>query len=83
MSVLEYALVNYRWVFVVFFLMPLSVLFDIFYHLRNWIIFNLNSAPERHDERVKYVQKQVLYVEAVEIPDFKCRLKLYVYLSSR
>ena len=59
MAILEYILIHYRWVFVIFFLMPLSVLYDAFYYLRNWVIFKMNSAPEKHGERVKEVQRQV------------------------
>ena len=55
---LEYILMHYRWIFVVGFLMPLSVLFDLYFFVRNWLVFKLHSAPEKHDERVKSVQKQ-------------------------
>lgn len=55
----EYVLVHYRWLFVVFFLMPLSVVYDILFYLRNWIIFRMSSAPEMHDEKVRGVQEQV------------------------
>lgn len=55
----EYVLVHYRWLFVVCFLMPLSVTYDVLFYLRNWIIFRMNSAPEKHDEKVRGVQEQV------------------------
>ena len=58
---LEYVLVHYRWVFVVFFLMPLSLLYDLYYAVRNWVVFTINSAPLRHDERVRDVQRQVCH----------------------
>ncbi|XP_046455631.1 delta(24)-sterol reductase-like [Daphnia pulex] len=58
-SWLAYILINYRWVFVCFFLLPLSLVYDIYHLARSWIIFKLNSAPKKHDERVKFVQKQV------------------------
>lgn len=63
---LEYVLIHYRWVFVCFFLLPVSVLYDTFYYLRSHLIFALNTAPEKHHERVAYVQKQVkvLYLES-------------------
>ena len=61
MNALEHILVNYRWVFVVFFLMPLSFIYDIFFFARNFIVFRLRSAPHKHDERVKAIQNQVLY----------------------
>ena len=58
-SWLAYILINYRWVFVCFFLLPLSLVYDVYHLARSWIIFKLNSAPKKHDERVKFVQKQV------------------------
>jgi Delta24-sterol reductase len=59
-SWLAYILINYRWVFVCFFLLPLSLVYDIYHLARSWIIFKLNSAPKKHDERVKFVQQQVI-----------------------
>lgn len=56
---LEYIIIHYRWIFVVFFLMPLSLVYDVFFYLRNWLIFRMNSAPEKHDEKVRDVQQQV------------------------
>jgi len=56
---LEYVLVNYRWVFVVFFLMPVSLVYDLFFYARNWLIFRMNSAPDKHEEKVQQVQQQV------------------------
>ena len=54
----EYIIINYRWIFVCLFLMPLSLIYDVFYFLRNWLVFKMNSAPHRHDEKVKEVQRQ-------------------------
>lgn len=56
---MEVLLIDYRWVLVIFFLLPLSVLHDAFSYARNKIIFKLNSAPKKHDEKVRKVQKQV------------------------
>jgi predicted PilT family ATPase len=58
-KVIEYILINYRWVFVCFFLLPASLLYEIYNYGRNWIIVKLNSAPKLHDRKVKNVQKQV------------------------
>lgn len=41
-----------------FFLMPMSVTYDLFFFVRNMIVFKLNSAPNKHDEKVKNVQIQ-------------------------
>ena len=56
---LEYVLINYRWVFVVFFLMPMSIVYDVYFAIRNRFIFSMNSAPHQHDSKVLAVQKQV------------------------
>jgi predicted PilT family ATPase len=56
---IEHILINYRWVFVCFFLLPASLLYEIYSYGRNWIVVKLNSAPKLHDKKVKNVQKQV------------------------
>lgn len=56
---LEYVIINYRWVFVCLFLLPISVVYDIFMSVRHLVVFRLNSAPKQHDKRVKRVQEQV------------------------
>ena len=56
---LEYIIINYRWIFVCMFLLPLSVFYDAFMYIRAKIVFALNSAPKQHDARVANVQKQV------------------------
>ena len=58
-GLIEHILINYRWVFVIFFLMPISVLYDAAMYVRSYVIFKLNSAPEMHDIKVQDVQKQV------------------------
>lgn len=57
---LEYVIVHYRWLFVCIFLLPLSVVYDVVMYVRAWLTFKLNSAPKQHDQKVKYVQQQVL-----------------------
>lgn len=56
---LEYVVVHQRWIFVCLFLLPLSVLFDVYYYLRAWVIFKMCSAPKQHDQRVRDIQRQV------------------------
>ncbi|KAK2107314.1 hypothetical protein P7K49_016828 [Saguinus oedipus] len=56
---LEFVLIHQRWVFVCLFLLPLSLIFDIYYYVRAWVVFKLNSAPRLHEERVRDIQKQV------------------------
>lgn len=56
---LEFVLIHQRWVFVCLFLLPLSLIFDIYYSLRAWAVFRLSSAPRLHEQRVRHIQKQV------------------------
>lgn len=59
-SWMAYFIINYRWVLVCFFLLPASLVYDVYHLARSWIVFRLNSAPKKHNERVKYVQQQVM-----------------------
>lgn len=63
---LEYVMVHQRWIFVCLFLLPLSVLFDLYYYLRAWLIFKMCSAPKLHDQRVRDIQRQVSRVSVRE-----------------
>ncbi|XP_039743173.1 delta(24)-sterol reductase [Pteropus medius] len=56
---LEFVLIHQRWVFVCLFLLPLSLIFDIYYYMRAWVVFKLSSAPRLHEQRVRDIQKQV------------------------
>ncbi len=55
----EWVMVHHRWFFVVAFLLPLSVIYDVWYSARSWIVFLFNSAPHAHATKVEAVQKQV------------------------
>lgn len=65
---LEAVLVHHRWVFVCFFLMPLSILFDIYYQLRAWAVWRLHSAPRQHGQRVRHIQEQVRLPQSPAVP---------------
>ncbi len=56
---LERLLVEQRWIFVCFFLMPVSVIFELFLKIRNWLVFYMRSAPLLHQQRVDKVIKEV------------------------
>lgn len=58
-TLLEYILINYRWIFVCVFLLPVSFFYDIWNYLRNRVVFLLSSAPKQHLRKVADVQKQV------------------------
>ena len=57
-SITEHVIIHYRWVFVMF-LLPVSLCYDIYSALRSYIVFKMNSAPTKHLEKVKEVQRQV------------------------
>ena len=50
---------NHRGIIVVLLVLPLSLVFGAFIRLRQWIMKCLYSAPQKHDERVANIQKQV------------------------
>lgn len=56
--ILFWVLINNRWIFVLF-LLPISVVYNFYFYFRNWLVFKLNSAPNKHDEKVRNVQSQV------------------------
>lgn len=60
---MEILLVDYRWLIVCFFLLPMSFLYNLWFYVRNAIIFHLNSAPRAHDTKVKKIQQQVISTE--------------------
>lgn len=57
---MEILMIDYRWVFVCFFLLPMSFVYNLWFNVRNVIVFYLNSAPQAHDEKVRKVQQQVI-----------------------
>jgi hypothetical protein len=57
--ILEWVLFRFRWIFVILFVLPASLVYDQYFSIRNWIIFKLNSAPKAHDRKVAVIQKQV------------------------
>lgn len=57
---LETLLIDYRWIVVCFILLPISFLYNLWFYVRNVIIFHLNSAPRAHDENVRKIQQQVI-----------------------
>lgn len=57
-GIVEEILVNYRWIFVLF-LLPISFLYDVWTYFRNWYVFKLNTAPKKHSDKVRNVQRQV------------------------
>uniref|UniRef100_A0ABI7ZPZ0 Uncharacterized protein n=1 Tax=Felis catus TaxID=9685 RepID=A0ABI7ZPZ0_FELCA len=61
---LEFVLIHQRWVFVCLFLLPLSLIFDIYYYVRAWVVFKLSSAPRLHGQRVRDIQKQGWVLQA-------------------
>lgn len=67
---MEILLVDYRWVFVCFFLLPLSFVYNLWFYVRNAIVFHMSSAPRAHDEKVRKIQKQVI-INHLLIADFE------------
>lgn len=51
---------KYRGIIIVVFCLPLSFLYECIFTLRNWLYWTFLMSPERHDERVKQVQEEVM-----------------------
>lgn len=60
MGFVENILINYRWVFVCLFLLPVSLFYNIWFYCRNLIVFKLSSAPTQHQKKLQFVQKQII-----------------------
>lgn len=58
-TLLETILIDYRWVFVCFFLLPASFVYNVFLYVRNWLVFRLHSAPQQHAVKVERIQQRV------------------------
>lgn len=56
---LEAFLAKYRWIFVCFLLIPVSVVFELSLAIRNWFIFQMKSAPRLHNEKVTKIQNAI------------------------
>lgn len=64
-SFIEILLINHRWIIVCLFLLPASFFYNLWYYIRNIIIFRLNTAPKSHDKKVRKIQKQVRFSRGV------------------
>ena len=49
-----------RGLIILIFCLPASFLFDLVFQLKNWFYRVVLSAPQRHDERVRQIQSQVV-----------------------
>lgn len=50
---------KYRGIFVTAFVLPISLLFKVYMGIRNRFVFWLNSAPDKHSQKVEKVLEQV------------------------
>lgn len=71
-TLMEVLLIDHRWIIVCFLLLPMSFLYNLYFYVRNAIIFYYNSAPAAHDEKVRKIQKQVIFIA----PNDEVKLKL-------
>eukprot|EP01032_Pedospumella_encystans_P015223 gene15223-17429_t len=59
-SMFEYMITHYRWFFVVFFLFPLSLVYDIYLGIKNLFVNCLYpNKPHEHDMRVDKIRKEI------------------------
>ena len=52
-------MVDHRSWFVVFFVIPISLVFDVLISVRTWLILKLNTAPAQHSTRIALIQEAV------------------------
>jgi len=50
---------EHRGIFVTIFVLPVSLLFDVFFSVRAWMVLKFYSAPKLHQKRVAGIQKQL------------------------
>ena len=55
----EQAIFRFRWIFVLLILIPINIVYESWFSLRDWLVYTLNSAPKAHDRKVAAIQKQV------------------------
>lgn len=58
-SLLETILIDYRWIFVIFFLLPLSFLYDVALALRAKLIIKLGDPVWLHGKKLEKLRKKV------------------------
>uniref|UniRef100_A0A1B6C4R1 Delta(24)-sterol reductase n=2 Tax=Clastoptera arizonana TaxID=38151 RepID=A0A1B6C4R1_9HEMI len=58
-GLLEYLLFHYRWVFVCFFLLPCTILYDLYSLFKKYVVTNTRTLLTEHNLKVKHIQKQV------------------------
>lgn len=55
----EYILTHHRGLFATLVLLPISYFYSTFVYIRNHLLFRLRSAPDRHEQRVQAVIRQI------------------------
>ncbi|XP_013193384.1 delta(24)-sterol reductase [Amyelois transitella] len=58
-GLLEYILVQHRWIICLLALLPMSGIWKFWSIVRNYVVFKIRSAPKMHHRKVKDVQNQV------------------------
>mmetsp|Transcript_21655 Transcript_21655/g.47202 ORF Transcript_21655/g.47202 Transcript_21655/m.47202 type:complete len:527 (-) Transcript_21655:12-1592(-) len=50
---------EHRGIFVTIFVLPISLVFDVLFRIRAWLVFKFYSAPRLHEQRVRQIQAQL------------------------
>jgi Delta24-sterol reductase len=58
-TLVKFIVTDHRWIVVCLFLLPLSFLFDLYWHIRNIIIFRFGKSSLNHEAKVKGIQEQL------------------------
>ena len=51
---------EHRGWFVLIFVLPVSLVYDLYFSVRAWVVMKYYSAPQLHQKRVKGIQKQIV-----------------------
>lgn len=57
--IIKFVQTKYRWMIVIPVVLPLSLLYNFYSHIRNMYTFYMKSSPKRHAQKVAKVAKQV------------------------
>lgn len=59
-NLIEFILFRFRWIFILAFILPLSVTFDLYSIIRNWFAFWFKTGLKLHKQKVAQIQQQVI-----------------------
>jgi delta24-sterol reductase len=60
LGLLEYFVINYRWVLIILFMLPMTVCYDLYFYIRNKVVFLISMFDTRsHDAKVRAISQEI------------------------